>query len=65
MTLDEARANIGRKVGYRPPHPALPAEEGVIASVNDRFVFVRYGSDLTAKATNPRDLTLIDAGPEK
>ena len=64
MTVDEARASIGRRVEYRPPHPALPAEEGVITSVNSRFVFVRYGDDLTAKATPPEHLTLLDTGPQ-
>lgn len=64
MTLDEARGNVGRQVEYRPAHPALPAERGVISSVGERYVFVRYGEDLTAKATPPGDLTLVHAGPD-
>lgn len=40
MTLDEARANVGRSVVYRPDHG--PSEDGVITGVSERFVFVRY-----------------------
>ena len=60
MTLDEARANIGHAVIYHPYAPELdPVEEGAITSVNDRFVFVRYGSDKGSKATSPELLTLL------
>lgn len=65
MTLEEARAAVGRKVVYRPPHwksvkrknpgPWAP-EEGVITSVNDSFVFVRYGSQAGSAATNAENL---------
>jgi hypothetical protein len=33
-------------------------EEGVITSVNSRFVFVRYGSQQTSNATDAESLTL-------
>jgi hypothetical protein len=56
MTLDEAAANIGRNVVYRPL-----GEEGVITSVNNSYVFVRYRGDLVAsKATCADDLFLSD-----
>lgn len=56
MTLDEARERIGLKVIYRSPGNPL-AEEGVITSVNDSFVFVRYGSQAGSQATYPADLS--------
>ncbi len=61
MTIDEARASIGRSVTYRPREHrpwAGPPEEGVITSVNDSFAFVRYGSDKTSRATLPELLSL-------
>lgn len=57
MTLDEARANIGAGVVYR-PHPGR-VEEGVITSVGVRFVFVQYWDDAWSKATAPEQLTLL------
>ena len=57
MTLDEARSHVGDGVVYRPSHGV--AEEGTITSVNDRFVFVRYGSRRTSAATEPGALTLL------
>ena len=61
MTLSEARAHIGDRVVYRPPHikRTEPGEEGVIVSVSDRYVFVRYGTDSHAKATHPAFLNLV------
>ena len=59
VTIDEARGHIGDRVAYRPARSALPAEDGVISSVSDRFVFVRYGSSVTSAATDPADLTLL------
>lgn len=61
MTIDEARANIGNGVVYRPPH-GLAAEQGVITSVNDHWVFVRYGIS-GSKATDPMWLSLLSSGP--
>jgi hypothetical protein len=58
MTLLEARINVGRKAIYRPPHGA-PLEEGVITSVSNTYVFVRYGSEAWSKATCPDDLSLL------
>lgn len=65
MTLEQARAAIGRLVTYaRRDDPTDPAritagpEYGTITSVNARYVFVRYGNSPTGKATDPADLTL-------
>lgn len=65
MTLDEARAAVGRQVVYaRYDDPfygnvvTAGPEYGIITSVNDRYVFVRYGNSPTGKATDPADLTL-------
>ena len=56
MTLDEARERIGHKVVYRAGvhrKNYASTEEGVITSVNDHYVFVRYGADTGSKATYP------------
>ncbi len=52
MTLDEARQHIGNAVVYR-PYPDAAPQQGIVTSVNDYFVFVRYGSDTHSKATPP------------
>lgn len=56
MTIEEAKE--GRQVTYIPFEGCDPSllEYGVITSVNEKFVFVRYGSDVNSKATNPEDL---------
>lgn len=54
MTLDEARENIGRSVVYCPAHGSF--EDGLIKSVNDRYVMVDYQGNV--KATAPEDLWL-------
>ena len=51
--------HVGRAVVYREPHGVLRAQDGVITSWNEIFVFVRYGVQLHSKATNPMDLTLL------
>ena len=58
MTLEEARNNIGRYVVYIPFNGCSDNQKelGVITSVNDTYVFVRYGDDLHSKATRPEDL---------
>ena len=57
MTLDEARASIGLLVVYR--RKGQPLDQGVITSVNDHYVFVRYGSQVGSAATNPADLERV------
>lgn len=60
MTLAEAREAIGRKVVYTPSRQwRLTPEEGVITSVNEIYVHVRYGGDVHTKATRPEDLELL------
>ena len=58
MTLDEARKHIGSIVKYI--HfkgcDESQCEYGEITSVNDKYVFVRYGREILSKATNPQDL---------
>lgn len=60
MTLEECRNNIGRLVTYIPFRSCDQSllETGTITSVNDKYVFVRYGNDINSKATRPEDLTL-------
>lgn len=57
MTLDEAREKVGSGVVYSPGYG--PKEDGVITSVNDRYVSVRYAGDQISKATRPEDLELL------
>lgn len=60
MTLDEARAAVGQPVVYSKFGAAdfVGPEYGIITSVGDPYVFVRYGTDTGSKATYPTDLTL-------
>jgi hypothetical protein len=59
MTIEEAREHVGDGVIYHPYAPELdPVEHGVISSVSDKYVFVRYGTDVASKATSPELLTL-------
>lgn len=60
MTLDEARKHVGRRVLY---FNGVSHEEGTITSVNDAFVFVRYGSDVGGRATRAEDLDLVRQKP--
>jgi hypothetical protein len=70
MTLEEARNNIGKFVIYTPFSDFTKGEihrlqYGFITSVNDRYVFVRYGDGDTSAATDPNDLKLgvsVDEG---
>lgn len=57
MTLEEAREHIEEGVVYTAAEGTV--EDGVIVSVGEQFVFVRYGADKTAKATHPAALTLL------
>lgn len=56
MTLEEARASIGRTVTYRTYSGRL--DTGVITSVDSRFVFVRFNGDERSKAADPAWLVL-------
>lgn len=56
MNLWDARRSIGKGVVYVCRHGR---ENGVITSVNDTWVFVRYAGDEHSKATAPEDLHLL------
>lgn len=66
MTLEQAHGWIGRKVEYRQlVHLGIggvdvDVEEGVITSVNDHHVFVRFGVEGFGVACNPADLELAE-----
>ena len=58
MRIEELKEeDKGRAVTWQERKGIKRREFGVITSWNDRFVFVRYGSDLHSKATNPEELT--------
>jgi hypothetical protein len=54
MTLEEASQRIGERAIYR-PYPGA-TEVGIITRVTEKYVFVRYGSEQSAKATRAEDL---------
>lgn len=58
MTLEEAKNNIGAVVKYIPFEgcDSSQIEYGEITSVNDKYVFVRYGRKIHGEATRPEDL---------
>ncbi len=60
MTLDEARKRVDSGVVYRTAYGRT--EDGVITSVNDSYVFVRYAGDQISKATDPQSLELLSGG---
>ena len=53
---DLKEEDTGRAVTWQERKGIERREFGVITSWNERFVFVRYGSDLHSKATNPEEL---------
>lgn len=59
--MNNNNIEIGRKVVYTPFIGCEPemCEEGVITAFNDKFVFVRYGNDVEAKATRPDQLHYV------
>jgi hypothetical protein len=42
--IEPKQSDIGRRVIYR-VHPNAKAERGVIARVNEKYVFVRFGKE--------------------
>lgn len=60
MTIQQAKENIGHRVTYKSFEGCSndQIEFGVITSVNEKYVFVRYGSEIHSKATGPDQLTL-------
>lgn len=61
MTLTEARENVGAAVVYHARYFDSPAEVGVITSVSDTYVFVRFPDSeyLGGQATNADSLELF------
>lgn len=53
--IEPTPSDIGRTVVYQ-DRGCMQIEEGVITSFNDAYVFVRYGSEHTPKATRRQDL---------
>ena len=67
MTLEQAREHLSMaKLDGREPRVVYqshgPAEEGVITSVSDRYVFVRFGSEYGSRATRADWLAFVSAG---
>jgi len=62
MTLEQAREHVGHGVVYQRPGRRY-WEQGMITSVNDHYVFVRYGSQAGSAATYPEDLELMAPDP--
>lgn len=49
--IEPTEGDLGRRVIYRPRHTTAWWEEGVVTSFNERYVFVRYGTQTTSMAT--------------
>jgi hypothetical protein len=56
-------ADIGRIVVYRDARGGV--EQGVVASFNDDYVFVRYGMGCTSAATRHENLEWLYDGPKE
>ena len=59
--IDPTESDIGRLVIYRSGHGLV--EEGIIMSMNESYVFVRYGDSIASKATARRFLDWAIANP--
>lgn len=57
--IEPTKDDIGRKVIYRTA-PNFEPEEGVISSISEHYVFVRYGRSITGTATKREDLEWMD-----
>lgn len=57
MSLGQASAAVGAVVVYRPGNGRN--ENGTIVSVNDCYVMVLYGGDVSPKATSAEDLSFL------
>jgi hypothetical protein len=57
--IEPTDTDIGRLVIYHTAHNGH-GERGVITSFNERFVFVRYGTQSQSKATIRQDLEWAD-----
>jgi len=57
--IEPTQNDIGRKVIYTPAgdYPGKRSEEGVISSMNAKYVFVRFGSSAVGVPCYRNDLT--------
>ena len=60
MSIDEARAHVGDRVVYHPwgERAGERREYGVITSVNEWYVFVRYDGKQASQGSYPEQLAL-------
>lgn len=61
ITIEQAREHVGDGVVYKAGTSEV--EQGVITSVNETTVFVRYLGDMGSKGTFPEDLTPLNPLP--
>ncbi len=54
--IDPVEKDVGRSVCYVPPGSPCRAEFGIITTITERYVFVRYDGEDAAKATRREDL---------
>lgn len=59
MTIEEAAASIGHTVIYT-SFGGRHTEEGVIASVSNSWVYVRYGTDKHPQGSGAQVLKLVE-----
>ena len=55
MSIEDAKANVGSGVIRR----TGILQHGIITSVNNTYVFVRYEGNNHSKATNPSELEFL------
>ena len=60
IMIEPKQTDIGRKVIYR-VYPNAKVEEGVITSFNERYVFVRFGTEERSAVTTREQLEWQDA----
>lgn len=63
IDLTEARDRIGDGVLYLSGH--TNAEQGYITSVNDRYIFVRFGNQAHGVACHPDSLRWLARDPSQ
>lgn len=59
MTIDEAHANVGRRVSFTGP---VDTQHGVITRAGPRYCYVQYDGDTDAQCTEPETINLTEAG---
>lgn len=73
MDMQTAKTNVGSIVVYSDNESIMAlintglfqepmgdqCEFGIITSCNENYVFVKYGTDTTSKATSPKDISIV------